>query len=263
MGSVWAAADLSAGDAPVALKILHPSLALRADARQRLLREAEAANLIRHPGVIAAREVLEVDGRSVLVMDLLAGETMRSLLDRDGQLEFSRAARILAEVASVLCAAHAAGVVHRDLKPENVFLASSCGPREAVKVLDFGVAKLLFAAPSDAAQALTKLGTLLGTVAYMAPEQVTGASSVDASADVWALGAVLYEALSGCRPFEGETQNEMIRRLLTDAVTPIGVLTPDLPEELQSLLGKMLSRAPDRRTAIAEVEAILARYACP
>jgi len=263
MGSVWAAADLTASDARVALKILHPSMALRADARRRLLREAEAANLIRHPGVIAAREVLEVDGRSVLVMDLLAGETLRSLLDREGQLEFSRAARILAEVASVLGTAHGAGVVHRDLKPENVFLASSSGPGEAVKVLDFGVAKLLFAAPGDAGQALTKLGTLLGTVAYMAPEQVTGASSVDASADVWALGAVLYEALSGCRPFEGETQNEMIRRLLTEAVTPIAVLTPNLPEELQRLLAKMLSRAPERRTGMAEVETILTRYAAP
>jgi serine/threonine-protein kinase len=151
--------------------------------------------------------------------------------------------------------------VHRDLKPENVFLVAANPPRETVKVLDFGVAKLLPAAPSDGGPALTKLGTLLGTVAYMAPEQVTGAASVDASADVWALGAVLYEALSGCRPFEGETQNEMIRRLLTEAVTPIAVLAPDLPEDLQRLSSKMLSRAPERRPGIAEVEAILARHA--
>jgi serine/threonine-protein kinase len=262
MGSVWAARDEAAG-ARAALKILHEHLELRPDARQRLRREAVAAGRILHPGIVTVQEVLEFDGSLVLVMDLLTGETLRSRLDRESRRDPKTSAALLAPVATVLRVAHWAGVTHRDLKPENVFVvAAPASDPTSVKVLDFGVAKVLDPPPDDGSPPLaTGLGTVLGTLAYMAPEQVTGASLVAGSADTWALGVMLYEALVGFRPIEGSSRNEVIHRLLTDAIVPIAALAPDVPPGLGRLVGRMLSRAPERRPSDEEVETTLAHFA--
>jgi serine/threonine-protein kinase len=260
MGSVWAAEGDSGGET-AALKILHPSLALAPVARLRLLREAKASQLVLHPAIVPAREILTMDETLVLVMDLLAGETLRERLVRKVRLASAEAAALLEPVAAALEAAHAAGVVHRDLKPENIFVTRAAGGTEVVRVLDFGVAKLLEVDPAESTNLVTGLGALLGTIAYMAPEQVRRAAAVDSRADIWSLGVVLYEALAGCRPIEGTTKNDTLRRLLLDAVPPILALAPDLPPELAEVLGRMLSRAPERRPGAGEVRAVLGRFA--
>jgi eukaryotic-like serine/threonine-protein kinase len=258
MGAVWSARDAGSGEV-IALKILHPHLAARPEARERLLREAKASKIVQHPAVLPVREVVEVEGTVFLVMDLLRGETLRSVLTRETRLGVPQTAAIASEVAGALRAAHAAGVVHRDLKPENVFLVSAASAADTVRVLDFGVAKI-FEGHEVSMSPLTALGALLGTIAYMAPEQVTGAGTVDSRADVWALGVVLYEALVGFRPIEGQTQNEIARRLLTDAITPISALVSDVPDEIALLVGRMLNRSPERRPSIDVVGESLARF---
>jgi serine/threonine-protein kinase len=260
MGSVWAAEDDSAAGR-VALKILHPRLAGQPEARLRLLREARATLLIEHPGIVPVREVVEIDGALVLCMELLTGETLRARFIARGTLGASEAAWLLAPVAATLAAAHAAGVVHRDLKPENVFLTRAPGTGELVRVLDFGVAKLLDIVPEDGPNVVTGLGALLGTIAYMAPEQVLQASAVDARADIWGLGVVLYEALAGFRPIEGTSRNDSLRRLLLDAVPPILTFAPETPVLLADLLARMLARNPDKRPGAAETAALLADFA--
>jgi eukaryotic-like serine/threonine-protein kinase len=255
MGAVWSGRDQGSGEV-VALKILHPHLAARPEARERLFREARASKLVEHPAVVPVREVVDVEGAVFLVMELLEGETLRSILTRDGRLVTPRMAAIAVQIAAALRAAHGAGVVHRDLKPENVFLVRVA---PTVRVLDFGVAKI-FEGHEVSMSPLTALGALLGTIAYMAPEQVTGAGTVDARADIWALGVVLYETLVGFRPIEGQTQNEIARRLLTDAITPINALVSDVPDEIALLVGRMLNRKPERRPSIEVVEELLERF---
>jgi serine/threonine-protein kinase len=260
MGSVWAAREDGAqSSVPLALKILHGGLELRPDFRKRLRREVEASRRVVHPAIVPVSELLEADGFIALVMERLVGETLRSRLDRDGTLDVPSVGHLFCQVASALRAAHAAGVVHRDLKPENLFLVQGEGLDHEVRLLDLGVAKLLDPSPPPGESALvTAFGTILGTVAYMAPEQVTGALNVDARADTWALGVVLYEALAGFRPIEGTAREEIIRRLLTDAIVPISALAPEVPPALATLVGRMLSRSPERRPSADEVERTLA-----
>jgi eukaryotic-like serine/threonine-protein kinase len=255
MGVVWSARD-TATNGRVALKFLHPGLLARADARARLRREALASRLVGHAGIVPVREVVETDGLMFLVMDLLQGETLRARLVRSGQLPVATACAMLAEVADVLRVAHRVGIIHRDLKPENIFLR--CGGADDVRVLDFGVAKLEL---PDAGTPLTGIDTVLGTIAYMAPEQLTRASAVDGRADVWALGVVLYESLVGFRPIEGADRNELIRRVLTEGITPVSALVAGVPDELGRLTTSMLSRPPERRPALDGVHALLRRLA--
>jgi serine/threonine-protein kinase len=260
MGSVWSATDESQAGPPVALKVLHRTAELRPDSRKRLRREAKASTLIEHPAIVPVQEMLELDGFLVLVMDLLHGETLRKRLDREGQLDARDAALLLLQVASALRAAHSAGVLHRDLKPENIFLVEGARSGAEVRILDFGVAKFLEPISGPGSQLHTAFGTLLGTLAYMAPEQVTGVLDVDERADTWGLGVVLYEALVGFRPIEGSTRDEIIRRLLTDAIVPISALAPEVPGELARLVGRMLSRSPNGRPGDEEVERVLGSF---
>lgn len=263
MGSVWAAREDGAlTSVPLALKILHGGLELRPDFRKRLRREVEASRRVVHPAIVPVRELLEADGFVALVMERLVGETLRSRFDREGTLDVPSVARLFRQVASALGAAHAAGVVHRDLKPENLFLVQGTEPGREVRLLDLGVAKLLDPSPAPGESALvTAFGTILGTVAYMAPEQVTGALNVDERADTWALGVALYEALVGFRPIEGTAREEIVRRLLTDAIVPLSALAPEVPPALARLVGRMLSRSPERRPSDEEVETTLADLA--
>lgn len=261
MGSVWAAREDGSGS-PAALKILHRRDEIRPDFGKRVRREVAASRLVSHPAIVPVRELVEDDGVLALVMERLVGETLRSRLDREGTLEVPAAATLFRQVASGLRAAHAAGVVHRDLKPDNLFLVRGADPGTQVRILDLGVAKLLDATPTPGESLLvTAFGTLLGTVAYMAPEQVKGLLDIDERADTWSFGVVLYEALAGFRPIEGATQDEIVRRLLTDAVVPLGALAPEIPEILTRLVSRMLARAPERRPRDEEIEATLAELA--
>jgi eukaryotic-like serine/threonine-protein kinase len=257
MGVVWGARDVTTGK-QVALKVLRAAEHAH-EARERLLREALATRSIAHPAVVPVSEILDFEGSPVLVMELLRGETLRSVLERETRLPLGRIAALLLPVCEALAEAHAAGIVHRDLKPENVFLEAA----GSVRLLDFGVARF-HSPPEGTLEPLTALGALVGTIQYMAPEQALRPSESDQLVDVWAVGVMLFEALSGCRPIEGATPNAALRQLLIAAITPIEVMVPELPLEVAALIGKMLSRnREDRPASLAEVGKVLQRYRNP
>jgi eukaryotic-like serine/threonine-protein kinase len=263
MGTVWAARDARTGKL-LALKILRLSDPSSSEVLcARLLREAQATRLIAHPAIVPVMDVVDYAGSPALVMDLLTGETLRDRLVRDGRLTVATVARLLAPIADALAAAHRAGIVHRDLKPENIFIEA--GEQNRIRLLDFGVARFFepslagIGAGSEAP--LTDLGTLIGTLAYMAPEQALRPSECDERVDTWALGVILYEALSGCRPIEGGNGPETMRQLLIGGITPLDVVMPGLPEGLTALVDRMMARAPERRPkTLAEVASTLRRY---
>jgi serine/threonine protein kinase len=247
MGTVWAARDGNSG-AAVALKLLRPTEHEPETARVRLIREAEATRRIAHVAVVPVVDVFEHTGNPVLVMELLLGETLRSLLLREQPLTLARSAELLLPIAEALSAAHATGIIHRDLKPENIFIQRADarqGPR--VRLLDFGVARSYEPPPGFEQTPITALGTLIGTLAYMAPEQALRPSEIDHRVDIWAFGVTLYECLSGCRPIEGDTAPETMRQLLVGGITPLGVVRPDLPGDVLELVGKILIRQPEKR----------------
>jgi tRNA A-37 threonylcarbamoyl transferase component Bud32 len=260
MGSVWRATHTITRRS-VALKVLQQSLELRQDMRQRLLREARAAASVGHPCVVEVIDVLELpDGAPMLVMEYLEGETLGALLQREGALELERALSLLLPVVAAVGTAHLRGIVHRDLKPDNVFLRKSALGL-APKVLDFGIAKLLGDELMGDQALLTGTGVVLGTPCYMAPEQSFGERGVDARADIWSLGAIFYEALSGGRPVEGENLGQVIRSLLTQGITPLSALAPELPDDVSGLVMRMLAKEPaDRPAELGEVYEALQRH---
>src|SRR5579863_2255046 len=222
MGEVWAATHVITRRR-VAMKFLKGSAAMRMDMRQRMLREARATSLVKHPSVVELIDVFELDGGvPVLVMDLLVGETLGAKLTTSPVLAAREAATLLLPVVEAVEAAHAKGIVHRDLKPDNIFLNRGEAGDITVKVLDFGIAKLT-ATEGDAAEtgALTGTGSLVGTPWYMAPEQCYGERDIDQRADIWALGVILYECLAGARPVEGASMGQVLKRILHEGIVPL------------------------------------------
>jgi serine/threonine-protein kinase len=248
---------------PVALKFLKRRHGDDPSSVQRFLREARASCAVRHPSVVEVYDVLELDGGSpVMVMELLVGETLARRLKRQKSLSLPELARIMVDVCSAVGCAHSLGIVHRDLKPENIFVAETpAGP--VVKVLDFGIAKLT-ASEGDAAHTgvTTGTGALLGTPFYMSPEQLFGEKSINHQADIWALGVVLYEALSGVRPTQAENVGQIYKTVMTGAFVPLGDRAPHLPPDVLDLVSRMLSRDRTQRPAdLREVQAVLGAYA--
>lgn len=263
MGEVWAATH-TITRRRVALKFLKVSAARGREMHKRFLREARAVSLVRHPGVVEVRDVFELEGGiPVMVMDLLIGETLGAKLERDKAIPVDQVVALVLLAVEAVEAAHAQGIVHRDLKPDNIFLEARDDGRVVVKVLDFGIAKLT-AAEGDAAEtsALTGTGSVLGTPWYMAPEQLCGETNIDTRSDVWSLGVILYECLSGQRPIEGSNVAQLVSRVLHDPIVPIEELVPNLAPDLARLVGRMLARArEDRPRDLAEVRQVLARPA--
>jgi serine/threonine protein kinase len=240
MGEVWCGTHVITGK-KVALKLLRSAFSCLPDMRRRLLREVQAASAARHPNVVEVLEAFEgADGTPVMVMPLLEGETLAALLEREGPLSPARTLSLLLPVLSALDCAHRAGVVHCDLKPENIFVEQLGGTTD-VKVLDFGIAAYAGDDSSDPG-VVSATGAFLGTPAYMAPEQGLGEAELDKRVDVWALGVILYECMSGLRPIEGANVAQVIRNLLTQCITPLEVVAPTVPAELCKLVMRMLSR---------------------
>lgn len=259
MGEVWSATHEITGGR-VALKFLKAANMPRAEARKRFLREARAAALVDHPNIVQIRDVIEHEDMPVLVMDLLHGETLYRRLSKRGCLDLDEAARIAIQIVAAVGAAHEAGLIHRDLKPENVFLARVPGSGELARVLDFGIAKLIDDG-IDAAT-VTQSGTLIGTPAYMAPEQVFGERELDYRVDVWALGVMLHELLTGVRPIEGDNYGQIAKKLLSEPVRSVAALRPDLPADVVDLVDRMLIREPENRLSdLREAVEVFARYA--
>jgi serine/threonine protein kinase len=260
MGFVWEASHVFT-HARFALKFLKGA---REEDRRRFQREVRAAAAVRHPNVIGVHDFVELpNGMLVIVMDLLEGETLGALLARERRLPLAEVAAIFLPVVSALEAAHAAGIVHRDLKPDNIFLSEKEGRDVEVKVLDFGVAKLTAVEGLAArTQALTGTGSMLGTPYYMAPEQIVSEKDLDARADIWSLGIVMYECLAGVRPTEGDNVGRVLKRILLVDFDPITKHCQDLPDDVGVLITKMLVGERDERTRdLAEVRAVLERHA--
>jgi serine/threonine-protein kinase len=229
-----------------------------AQARARLLREARAAGSIRHPNVVDVYDVLDSPDGPLLVMELLEGESLQALMGR-GPLPTEDVFRILIPAMRGVAAAHQKGVVHRDLKPDNIFLLrNSRGSLLGVKVLDFGISKVA-RDPLDEGH-LTQSGTILGTPAYMAPEQLT-AGEIDPRTDVYTLGVIAYEALTGSLPHEGETFALMATAKLSKNHVPVRKRVPSIPRGLAKVLDKALARdKASRYQNVAELAWALEPY---
>ncbi|MEV7808513.1 serine/threonine-protein kinase [Microbispora sp. NPDC088329] len=240
MGEVWRGRDLRA-HRPVAVKILAPQVAGVAS-RERFAREARAAARVVHPNVVTVLDVGEQDARPYLVMELLTGRSLAAeLLDR-GRYGVAEACDLMSQAAAGLDAAHRAGVVHRDVKPANLHLTTS----GVLKVVDFGVAQVA----TEAAR-LTMVGTVIGTAAYLAPEQIDGRGGGTAC-DLYALGCVCYELLCGRPPFTGSAP-ELVYQHVHQVPAPPGRHRPDIPAELERLIIALLAKDPAARPADAEV----------
>ena len=239
MGNVWRAMDTKLGR-EVAIKTLSEDVAPDAESLARLQREARLLATLKHPGIAAIYGLEEQQGMRFLVLELVEGETLAERLRR-GPLPLEDALRLARQIADALEAAHEKGIIHRDLKPANIKIT----PDDATKVLDFGIAKTIPRTETDesvtASVEATEAGMILGTVAYMSPEQARG-KAVDKRTDVWAFGVVLYELLTGERPFQGADSNETLINILTQK--------PDLqriPPTVRRLLARCLEKDPKKR----------------
>lgn len=251
MGSVYEAErqDLAMR---VAIKILHPGYAARDDLVSRFKREAQVVAAIDHPNIVKVLDFHE-EPPVFLVMERLHGASLASTIALEGQLEFTRVAFIAAQMLSALAAAHRANVVHRDLKPDNVFLTKMSNLNDIVKLLDFGVAKLLVSTDEK----LTETGIVLGTPAYMAPEYAR-AGTMDERGDIYAVGCVIYESLVGREPFIADNYNALLYAIQEEDAEPLKEVRPDVPEGLRQVVEKAMSKQPDDRfyTAEAMIEAL-------
>jgi len=230
-----------------AIKVMNPSLVNDTESSQRFAREASNAARILHPNVAAVFDYGEADKVVYLVMEYVDGESLSSILQKDGALDPRRAIDIARQVADGLHAAHELGIVHRDLKPDNVIITRNRSGKEIAKVVDFGIAKAVNDSPQDA---LTKSGLVIGTPEYMSPEQLLG-DPVDARTDVYALGCILFQCLTGNAAFAADTREQMIRRRLHEPAPHIRDLIPALPARLDTLIVHMLARSPGDRVATA------------
>ena len=245
MGEVYRARDTKL-DRTVAIKLLPLSATRNPEARQRLLQEARAAASLSHPNIVTIYSVDEAKGRDFIVMEHVEGETLRAL-SQAGGVEFPSWVEIGVQVADALAAAHSLGLVHRDIKPANILVT-----RQGVaKVLDFGLAKeissLRDVQAGDATVAqLTAPGIILGTIAYMSPEQARG-EALDARSDIFALGSTLYEVLTGRAAFTGESALETMHAIATKDATPPSVIRPEVPSDVDLILARAMAKDRDER----------------
>jgi serine/threonine-protein kinase len=257
MGSVYEARHERLGT-DVALKFLHADLAERPGLAARFLQEGRVAASIRSPHVAQVTDVdTGADGCPYLVMELLSGETLQRILDREGKLPEKRAVGFALQILGGLEAAHRINVVHRDLKPDNVFVTPGAdGP--LLKLIDFGIAKLR----EGAERGLTRAGVVMGTPEYMPPEQLYTANEVDERADLYALGVILFEMLSGKRPADGDDAPAIVSKVLAGDVLKLEALEPGLSPGLAAVVGR--ATLPDREGRFrnaAEMRHAIAQFA--
>lgn len=245
MGKVYLAEHVEIGKR-VALKVLHPSYSRMPDLVERFRREARAASKIGHPNIVDVTDSgATPDGSVYFVMEYLEGVELGSVIEREGALDVARALKITTQICRALSAAHREGIIHRDLKPENIYLIVKGGEADFVKVLDFGIAKTT-EAEAARERRLTSPGMAMGTPEYMAPEQAAGRPA-DARTDVYSLGAIMYEMVTGVPPYQGDNFMEILTKKATTDPAPPMSIRPELPAPVSDLVLASMSRNPDTR----------------
>jgi serine/threonine protein kinase len=247
MGAVYRARD-TVLDRPVAVKVLPPELMRDPDRRRRFIQEAKAASAVNHPAIAQVYEIVEADDVTCIVMEFVDGSTDRKLAEA-GELDALSAVEIGIQVGDALSSAHAAGIVHRDIKSDNIMVTRDGHP----KVLDFGLAKLLDVSSSSDPEAtrletmaLTQAGVVLGTIAYMSPEQARGLPA-DKRSDIFSFGVVLYEMATRQLPFRGDSALDTMHAIAYGDTQPISTLRSGLPYSLQQVIDRCLKKSPDER----------------
>lgn len=234
----------------VAIKVLHEELCEKPDVVNRFFNEAKAVNDISHPNIVDIIDFGDTvfDGKSCkyIIMEFLDGESLSSRIRREG-VTIRDTIQIIAQTASALAASHSKGVIHRDLKPENVYLCNRPGDRNYVKLLDFGIAKLTSENGAAALSQKTRTGMVIGTPTYMAPEQCDGKGNIDARADIYAIGVMMYELLTGRVPFPGEGFGEILVAHLTREPEPPRSLNANIPPELEAIVLRCLRKRREER----------------
>ena len=257
MSSVFLTEDIRSGRI-VALKLLAPRFVADETYRLRLLREAHAVASLKHPNITALYEADQFQDQPYLAMEYVEGDSVSDLLV-NGPFPIARAAWVAAETANALAAAHKAGIIHRDIKPSNIFIK----PSGAVKIMDFGLAKFeevegdIDSDETGQMRNLTERGTILGTVHYMCPEQAHG-DAVDLRADIFTLGVLLYEMVTGRAPFRGSHTFAVLKSIIEASPDPPSVYRPDIPPELEAIIRRAMAKLPeDRYQSAKEMEAAL------
>src|ERR1044072_1591395 len=247
MGTVYRATHLLI-DRPVALKVLSQRFVGDQTAQQRFRREARAAGRMQHPNAVTVTDFGATDdGYLYIVMELLEGRTLRDLLAHEAPLDPARAVSFMLQACAAVGAAHDAGLIHRDLKPANIFIEQRPNFPAVVKVLDFGVAKFVVEEHDNDSNTLTQVGALIGTPRYMSPEQCTDAMALTPSADVYSLGIILYEMLTGVTPFNGETHLAIALKQVSELPRAPRELVPSIPETLEGVILHALTKDPAER----------------
>src|SRR5262245_42853036 len=246
MGIVYKAKDKRL-KRPVAIKLLPPELAFRSEIRSRFLKEAETAAQLSHPNIVPIYSVDERDGLVFFVMALVEGANLAARLHARGPMDADDSRRIMKEVAEALAYAHERGVVHRDIKPDNILLCAD--DDERTTVTDFGIAR---AVSEGADSRLTATGMAIGTPAYMSPEQSMGEREIDGRSDLYALGVVGYQMLSGELPFNAPSTPALLVKQISERPTPIEIHRPDIPQDLGRAVMMLLEKDPANRFPSAE-----------
>src|SRR5512146_1451047 len=241
MATVYRAEDVK-HHRPVAIKVLHPYLAMNLGS-ERFLREIQIAAQLQHPHIVPLYDSGQAGDLLYYVMPFVEGESLRQRLEREPRLSLEEVLHLARSIAAALDYAHRQQVVHRDIKPENVMLHEG-----EPLVTDFGIAKAVTAA---AAQSLTQTGTAVGTPAYMSPEQAAGEAELDGRSDIYSLGAMLFEMVTGGTPFAGPTVQAILARLFTDPVPPLRDHRSDIPDWLEQAAMKALAKTPAERFTTA------------
>src|SRR5262249_10316438 len=255
MGFVYRATHVQMENT-VAVKVLHSDLASDQVAVERFRREARAAAQIRHPNAVAVTDfgVTRKAGTAYLVMEFLEGGDLRRKIKREKRLDCAEAIVIMSQTCAALNAAHEKGIIHRDLKPDNIWLLESTNPYAQVKVLDFGIAKLKATAE---ASNLTQKGMIVGTPYYMSPEHCRS-EELDPRSDIYSLGIILYEMLTGKVPFEGSSPLQVMYKHNTERPKPLSQLSPDIPPQIEKVVLRALEkRKEDRQGSALELAAEL------
>jgi serine/threonine-protein kinase len=260
MGEVWLA-EHALLKRPCAVKFIRPDLAAHPATAARFTREVQAVTGLTHLNTVRVYDYGRAEYSSFYyVMEYLDGPTLEGLVRRGGPLPPGRVVYLLRQLCGALAEAHAAGLVHRDLKPGNVIVATLGGQRDVAKLLDFGLVQDLSA---DADGRLTRTGTVLGTPAYMSPEQAAGESAVDARGDVYGLGAVAFFALTGRPPFQGKTLGQLLAAHRCEPPPPLTDFRPDVPADLAAVVARCLAKDPnDRFPSAAHLDRALAQCGC-